>query len=243
MKKVVLHGVCYLCGKQLLMGGKPKKVVCSICGSIHETQILCPDNHFVCQRCHDLEDLEIVENFCSCTVMEDPIKMANALFKNPRISINGREHYYIVVAVLLSAYYNKKKEFEKKKEKLKEARERLEKLHTDGYDAQYICDTSLMAGLFLHLIIGDTNYAAQEWKMCNQIVAKCLDVIAQTSERVCWTRNNFIIILESIHYLREYFSIFVTHGGVECEYTAKNPSCIKTKCPFYMQMRGSDTLL
>jgi hypothetical protein len=113
---------CLICGSDLVYEKQPRERACSICGEKQSTIVACTAGHFVCDRCHSLGALDLIEQFCRTTALEDPLAIACVLMRNPAIKMHGPEHHSLVPAVLLTTYYNHRQASEKKVRALPQAR-------------------------------------------------------------------------------------------------------------------------
>ncbi|NPV01337.1 MAG: SAM-dependent methyltransferase [Brevinematales bacterium] len=233
---------CVICDKKLLRLTSHQKMVCAVCGGIFDTIQACEKGHFVCTGCFNLSALELIEQFCLSSPSEDPIQIAMTLMRNPRIEINSPVHHYLVTAAMLTCYYNKRKEYEIKKTKLHLAKDRARRL-TEGFCNQYgICGAALGNSLFLNMVLPDTELAAEEWKLANLLTSTTLNAIAYQGIPRCCKRNLFLSIINAVEFMRDYLKVIITHGGVDCVFSAMNPYCQKNNCPFYSHPKGTDKL-
>jgi len=54
----------------------------------------------------ELSNLDLIEQVCRTTTLEDPLAIACRIMQRPQISLHGPEHHFLVPAVLIAAYYN-----------------------------------------------------------------------------------------------------------------------------------------
>lgn len=234
---------CALCGSELRDSGIMKKNICSVCGNIYDSGIECAKGHFVCESCDALDVLDFVEKYCVNCASEEPLGTALLLMRSPKFRMHGSEHIYLTVAVLLTAYYNRLKDFEAKRAKLADAKYRLSRMPEMLVNEYGMSSVGLAAGLFVALITNATPQTAREWKMCNLMAAEAYSSIARFNAVRCNKRDVFLVIVECLHFLREYFDQIFTHRGVDCEFTKTNSDCMGPSCPFYAPVFGSEELI
>jgi hypothetical protein len=97
---------CLICGRNLVYSEEPRDLACAVCGEVRSTTAACEAGHFVCDRCHSLEALDLIEQFCITTALEDPLAIACILMRNPAVRMHGPEHHFLVPASLIAAYCN-----------------------------------------------------------------------------------------------------------------------------------------
>jgi hypothetical protein len=117
-----------ICGKELIYLENVEKRGCYYCLEKYDTNVACVDEHFVCEKCYNPPANDLIEQTCINSKLEDPLELSLILMKNSKIKMNGPERHFLVPAVLLSAYHNKKRDYRKKENKIKESRNRAEKI-------------------------------------------------------------------------------------------------------------------
>ena len=117
---------CLLCGKEIVYRKKTTRLKCIYCEKTTTSSTQCINGHFICDRCHSLSAMDIIEKYCNETKMLEPLEMAQFLMRNKVISMHGPEHHYLVPAVLISSFLNARGMPGKKAEALKLARSRAE---------------------------------------------------------------------------------------------------------------------
>jgi len=225
---------CLICGKEITYLKNKKKQQCLYCRETYESDVTCIDGHFVCDKCHSLPANDLIEQTCINSKLEDPLELSLILMKNSKIKMHGPEHHFLVPAVLLSAYYNKKKDYRKKEDKIKEARNRAEKILGGFCGSHGICGAAVGTGIFISLITDATPLSEKEWKLSNQITAENLLTIAELGGPRCCKRDTFLAIIGAVKFLRKHFGFTMkSDKDIHCEFTKLNKECKKTDCMFY----------
>lgn len=225
---------CLICGKEIAYLKNKKKQQCLYCLETYESDVICIDGHFVCDKCHSLPANDLIEQTCINSKLEDPLELSLILMKNPKIKMHGPEHHFLVPAVLLSAYYNKKEDYRKKENKIKESRNRAEKILGGFCGSHGICGAAVGTGIFISLITDATPLSEKEWKLSNQITAENLLSIADYGGPRCCKRDTFLAIIGAVKFLRKHFEFTMNiDKDIHCEFTKLNKECKKTDCMFY----------
>lgn len=225
---------CLICGKELIYLENARNRICYYCLEKYDANVACTDGHFVCDKCHSLPANDLVERTCINSKLEDPLELSLILMKNPKIKMHGPEHHFLVPAVLLSAYYNKMKDFKKKENKIKESRNRAEKILGGFCGSHGICGAAVGTGIFISLITDATPLSEKEWKLSNQITAENLLTIAEWGGPRCCKRDTFLAIIGAKKFLRKYFGFTMKiDKNIHCEFTKFNQECKTTDCMFY----------
>ena len=156
----------------------------------------------MCDRCHGLKGLILIERFCTTGDVCDPIESAIILMNHPEIKMHGPEHHFLVPAVLLAAYYNAAGDREKKGGAIKKARQRSEHV-LGGFCGFYgDCGAAVGTGIFVSVLTGATPLSRNEWRLSNLMTAKSLLDIALHGGPRCCKRNSFLALLQAVGYIQ-----------------------------------------
>jgi hypothetical protein len=225
---------CLVCGKELTYLKSPKHATCVYCGDVHDTDKVCVDGHYVCDRCHRLPAEGIIEKYCTTTTGIDPIAIARTLMKNPAVKLHGPEHHFLVPAALIAAYYNVQGKPDVKGQKIGQAQQRAEMVNGGSCGLLGDCGAAVGTGIFILLVTGATPLSREEWKFSNLITAKSLEQIALRGGPRCCKRNTFLAIRSAADFTREHLGIVMPIATpITCEFPPQNNECLTKDCPFY----------
>ena len=227
---------CLVCGEELIYGNEPAKHECFYCKQASDSNMRCRNGHYVCDKCHSLPAMDLIENYCNSTKSENPLELALTLMRNPNVKMHGPEHHFLVPAVLLAAYYNNKKEYGTKATKLRMAKKRASNV-LGGFCGFYgDCGAAVGTGIFVSLVTGATPVSVAEWKLANLATAKSLLTIAEHGGPRCCKRNTYLALMQAVEFLKEKFGVALeVKKGLECEFFDLNTECLRQSCPFYPQ--------
>ncbi|MHC3129339.1 MAG: SAM-dependent methyltransferase [Candidatus Bathyarchaeota archaeon] len=225
---------CLICGEELVYEKETAPIECFYCHQVYDSNAKCKNGHFVCDKCHSLPAMDLIENYCISSKSEDPLELALTLMRNPNIKMHGPEHHFLVPAVLLAAYYNIKKDYKEKATKIRMAKKRATQI-LGGFCGFYgNCGAAVGTGIFVSLITNATPLSIADWKLANLVTAKSLFVIAHHGGPRCCKRTTFLALLEAADFVKEDFGVsFKTNKELKCEFYPLNNECLKQKCPFY----------
>lgn len=231
---------CLVCGKELIYSKVPADMVCFYCHETHPTQAKCKEGHYICDKCHSLGALDIIETTCIESWLEDPIQLAVALMRNPTVKMHGPEHHFLVPAVLLAVYYNIKKDKTTKAQKIKVARKRAQNI-LGGFCGFYgNCGAAVGTGIFTSLVTEATPLSKKEWQLCNLMTSKSLQTIAMNGGPRCCKRNTYLAIGEAVKFMKKELGMKIkTPQKIQCEFSPLNNECLKSECPFYQKRTKS----
>jgi len=208
---------------------------CQYCGKEYSSNVSCAKGHYICDRCHGLSSLDLIEKYCNSMDSQDPISMAITLMHNPKVNMHGPEHHFLVSAVLLTAYYNAIGERDELSNKLKEARERGSKLLGGSCGYYGACSAGVGTGMFLSLITGTTPVSQEDWNKCHHLTSNSLKNIANVGGPRCCKRSVFISILQAADFLKKEYDVALPVAeSITCEFSHMNNECLGKSCPFFM---------
>jgi len=149
--------------------------------------------------------------------------------------MHGPEHHFVVPPVLLTAYWNARADDGNKREALRKARQRSEKV-LGGFCGFYgDCGTAVGAGIAVSVLTGSTPLSKQEWRLSNLMTGPSLLAIANHGGPRCFKRNSFLAISEAVKFLREHLEIALPlKENIHCAFSSLNKECLNAECPFYV---------
>lgn len=226
---------CMVCGERLVYSEGYVSARCFYCGGAHDTNALCANGHYVCDACHRGTAADLIQRYCLHSDSTAPLELANTLMKNPAVKMHGPEHHFLVPAVLLAAYCNRLNfPSGEKEEKIRLARKRAEDVKGGFCGFHGACGAAIGAGIFVSIIANATPLSGAEWKLCNLVTARCLQVIAMQGGPRCCKRDSFLAITAAAEFLRDEFDVVIDiDQPVQCTFSDLNGECLFEECLFY----------
>lgn len=227
---------CMFCNKDLEYFQDYMDVSCVYCEKEFQANVTCINGHYVCDSCHSMDLLDIIENHCLKTSLDDPMELALEMMNLPNINMHGPEHHYIVPAALVTSYYNILGDEKKKRAKLKVAKMRAKEVKGGMCGFYGSCGAAMGTGIFMSVITEATPLTSESWQDANMMTAKSLTEIAKLGGPRCCKRVLFTSIKEAAKYVDNRFDIKMydyENYNPKCTFKSKNKECIKTKCPYY----------
>jgi hypothetical protein len=201
---------------------------------MYETTATCTNGHFVCDTCHGLSAIEIIERYCCNTDEADPLQQAMQLMRNPAVKMHGPEHHFLVPAVIVSAYCNWTGKSESKTEIILQARKRSADVKGGFCGFHGTCGAAMGAGIACSLITGATPLSHNEWRLSNLMTATSLTAIANAGGPRCCKRDVFITIQNSVAFLNSNLSAGIpVSADPVCTFSHFNRECIGVACRFH----------
>ncbi len=226
---------CMVCGEKLVYSATYVSVSCYYCGAAKETNARCVNGHYVCDACHGASARDLIERYCLHCDSTAPLAMAATLMKSPAVEMHGPEHHFLVPAVLLAAYCNRLNiPGAEKAEKIRVAGMRSEDVKGGFCGFHGACGAAIGAGIFVSILVNATPLSGTEWKLCNQVTARCLQVIADHGGPRCCKRDSFLAITTAAEILVDEFGVSLdTDQPVQCTFSDLNGECLFEGCLYY----------
>ena len=233
MKIPVSHDFgCLICGIDLVYREYKQQSVCALCENELTSDVECSNGHYVCDRCHDLPAIELIEQTCSSSSEIDPMKLVDSLMKHPAIKMHGPEHHFLVPAVLITTYYKVRGE-NPQAEKLAIARKRAEDVKGGFCGFHGTCGAAMGAGIACSILTGSTPLAKDGWRLSNLMTAECLTAIGEAGGPRCCKRNTYLALLVGRDFLIAHLKANLPTGHIPvCSFSANNKECIESDCLF-----------
>ncbi len=149
--------------------------------------------------------------------------------------MHGPEHHFLVPAVLLAAYCSRVSiPAGEKAEKIRAAGKRSEDIKGGFCGFHGACGAAIGAGIFMSILANATPLSGTEWRLCNQVTACCLQVIADHGGPRCCKRDSFLAITTAAEFLLDEFGVSLDTGQpVQCTFSDLNGECLFEECLYY----------
>ena len=221
---------CLICGEELLYSTtKNATEQCLICGLSFETNVICPNGHFICDACHSMDILGKVEQLLIGSSEKNPVALAQKVFELPELNTHGPEHDSIVPAVMLTAYQNASGA--RDAAQIREAIKRGRDVPGGSCGFNGNCGAAVGAGITTSIIEGATPLSSAARGHANRSTGYALIEISKYGGPRCCKRES-ILTIESFMRNTNYFDSSEKSDYV-CHQSAKNKECIGRKCPYF----------
>ena len=223
---------CLLCGKPLVYWPEAKTQVCALCGRAFESNCACEDGHFVCDDCHRAGAEAFFLPLLLSSAEKDPLLLFEQVVALPRVHMHGPEHHCIVPCVLLTAYRNCGGELELDKA-LREALRRSKQVPggTCGYWG--VCGAAAGAGIYMSILLGSSPVHKDAWPIPQQLVADCLQKLAEVGGPRCCKRTGRLCITLAAQRTADWLGVEMPLSEPRCRYMRQNRECIGRDCPYF----------
>lgn len=224
---------CLICSADLVYSEQTQVMTCSFCSNEVSTNARCTNGHFICDACHGLGALDLIEQACLASAETDPLSLAASLMRNPAVNMHGPEHHFLIPAVLIAVYCNVNGK-EDKAAKLAVARERAGDVKGGFCGFHGTCGAAMGAGIACSVLTGATPLSKVEWRLANLITASCLTAIAEAGGPRCCKRNTSLALIVGRDFLNQHIQAGMPASfSPVCSFSAKNKECPKSGCRFF----------
>jgi hypothetical protein len=225
---------CLVCGSRLEYLNKSRTSRCSLCGESFETDVICVNSHFVCDRCHGSDAVPLIRRICENSTGLDPLRLASDIMTSPAVKMHGPEHHFLVPAVLLTAYANVTGNLENKDEWIEKAEKRSARVPGGFCGTHGICGAAIGAGIFISVITGATPLSEEEWKLGNLMTAEILSLIAEYGGPRCCKRDSFLAIIAGSEFIKKHLGVEIpVDESQRCNFYDMNRECLMERCRFF----------
>lgn len=221
---------CMVCGLELYCSPEVSvRAKCYYCGKEYITNTFCIEGHYVCDKCHSIDILKLVDQICNDSDLSDPAELALQIFDLKMLHMHGPEYHSIVPAVLVTAYLNSI--LKRDTAAIREAISRGEKIFGGVCGTHGACGACIGVGVAYSIIHKVTPFSKEKRGEANRMTALALMAISEYGGPRCCKRDCMI----AIETAKQHFGVFdnSVQSRYKCSQFMNNHMCIHNDCPFY----------
>jgi len=224
---------CGICGKPLIYGSEAKENSCVFCGKESQTNIYCPDGHYICDACHQSEALDVLKQVLETTTSKDPQHIFEVAVSHPSVPMHGPEHHAIVPASIIAAVRNAG--YHVPDNAVEKAIARGAKV-PGGWCGYYgDCGAAVGAGIAVSVLTGATPLTGKQRSLAMEATSYALSTLIDDQPRCC-KRMSRKAIEAAVEFLKDRLDISLDAAKlVSCNYSYRNKECSKDKCAYYSE--------
>ncbi|MBT3364007.1 MAG: radical SAM protein [Chloroflexi bacterium] len=223
---------CGVCGIPLIYQATPISKSCIFCGEIHNTNIYCPEGHYVCDSCHSAEAIQILRNVLNSSNSTNPVEILETILAHPALPLHGPEHHSIVPAVIVAAVKNTG--YSVPEEAIEQAIKRGTKVPGGWCGFYGACGAAIGVGIAISIIKEATPLTGKPRSLAIEATSNALSNMVDGHPRCC-KRSSRRSIEIAIKFLQEELDIKLGNNQpMACSYSERNKECVKAKCAYYM---------
>ena len=232
---------CMLCGAELVYDNQAREQACHFCGSRQQTNSRCREGHFICDRCHQEEGLEVIRHICLERSEQDMIRLLTIIRSHPAVPMHGPEHHALVPGVILAAFRNSGGRISH--ETIGAGIERGAGIPGGACGFWGSCGAAIGAGIAASLILDATPLTPHPRQQAQEFGARVLAAIGGIRGGRCCQRETWLALTTTARLAPQYFGISLRADSViHCSQYRQNRECIQKQCPLWNQRLEADRL-
>lgn len=213
-------------------------MVCHFCGRREQGHISCPNNHYICDHCHNQDALRVIENLVYTTGSTAPQDIAELAMSFPGLPMLGCQHAYIAGGALMAALKNAIAD-RFSNDDIKEVLHRTRQQAHGGYcGLTGVCGIVPAIGAVFAVLTGSKCGTDAEQRRTMEAVSRVSRVITDLTGPSCCKAYVRVALAVAVAFLKENFAISLPTGKQPvCWAGPRHPhGCRQERCPF----QGSD---
>ncbi|MDK2805743.1 MAG: hypothetical protein PWQ94_907 [Thermoanaerobacterium sp.] len=217
---------CMICGKPLMYLEKPVLKKCEYCGTEELTLAHCMDGHYVCDKCHAKDGIEVIKDYCLSTNSKDPMEIVENIMSDARIPMHGPEHHALVPAAIVAAYKNLTGKASD--DDVLEAINRGKEIPGGACGYYGACGAGVGIGVAISVIYKATPLTPLKRTKAHLAVASALKSIGEAGGARCCKKCTRISIEEAVEFFEKELNVkFPTtfERTDDCNYSKRNREC------------------
>ena len=222
---------CGICGNPLTYAVEPVSMDCVFCAESHSALMYCPEGHYICDSCHQLEAIDALRYLLESTKSSDPLEILESVMSHPSVSMHGPEHHAMVPAAIVAAVRNAGHTVPDGA--IEEALSRGAKVPGGWCGFYGACGGALGVGIAVSVLNRATPLTGKERSLANEATAFALSKMLDGHPRCC-KRESRNGVEAAVEFLRERMGVALTVGQpLPCHYSERNRECPKAGCYYY----------
>ncbi|MDO8947698.1 MAG: DUF5714 domain-containing protein [Desulfocapsaceae bacterium] len=225
---------CMCCGEELHYFTEPRKMACHYCGQTRFADGCCTKEHFVCNRCHQENGLEVIKSICTTTKEQDLIRLLKLIRSHPSIPMHGPEHHAMIPGILLACYRNCGGAISSKE--ILTAINRGADVPGGVCGFWGACGAAIGIGIGVATIFSATPLTPGPRQLAQEFSGRILMALAAHKGSRCCQRETYIALTETARLSTEMLSVSLrTEAELHCNQYLHNKECIRKQCPLWEQ--------
>ncbi|HEX7715437.1 MAG TPA: DUF5714 domain-containing protein [Bacillota bacterium] len=220
---------CRICGAELVYQEHSFQAHCEICGLQLDTSVSCKNGHYVCDGCHRGDILSRVERICRETELQDPVLLAQEIFRLPGLNMHGPEYHSIVPAIIVAAYENTI--HNKRFGDIRTAIQRGKAIPGGTSGSHGACGAAIGLGIAYSILNQVTPLSRESRGQANRLTAAALTAIAKYDGPRCCKREAVGVLETAKQFLPGFNGL--PQSSYVCSQFSKNKGCLGERCPYF----------
>lgn len=223
--------ICGVCGVPLVNSPEDVPVKCGICGREAKIRLSCPNGHYVCPECSNLEIPQVLEKVISSSKSKSPGEILELVMAHPKLSMHGPDHHYIIPIVIIAAAKNAG--YEVPVEAIQEAMQRGLQVPGGWCGFCGACGAAVGMGIATSALTMATPVNGKKRSLAIEATSVALARMTDNAPRCC-KKAGRIAMETAVDFLNAKIGTKLEKGKTPvCTYSARNKECVKQACKYY----------
>jgi MoaA/NifB/PqqE/SkfB family radical SAM enzyme/ubiquinone/menaquinone biosynthesis C-methylase UbiE len=223
---------CIRCGSQLVYLEQNLEKTCCYCGSIFPANAVCEKGHFVCDKCHNGDAVEMTKHICLTTRETDMVDLMNVIRSHPLIPLHGPEHHFAVPGVMVATYRNLGGNVNH--QDIITAIDRGKRVPGGTCGFWGACGAPLGAGIAFGTMLKSNPIKPVERQIVQKITGKIIDELGMLQASRCCQRETWTTLKMAALFSIEFLPVPLrAEGSTRCFQKKFNKECPGNPCPYF----------
>ncbi|MBT8762591.1 hypothetical protein KFV02_01420 [Desulfohalobiaceae bacterium Ax17] len=227
-----------VCGSQLEYLNHAVELQCSSCGRLETGHIRCPNNHYVCDICHNQQAIKTIKEICLSAKSKNPFEIAEQIMALSQFPMLGCHHAFVAAGALMTAIRNEGT-IRVADEQIEEAFNRTERQAIGGYcGLTGVCGIVPAIGACFSILLGSKCGTDKEQRLTMEVVSKIVHAITELTGPSCCKAYVRTALENAVHFLKDNFKIclMLPSTPIQCNSINQHPhGCRGMKCPYFSE--------
>ncbi len=213
-----------------------REFTCYHCGKKEIGNISCPNDHYICDRCHGKDLFDTIQEYLMTTPSQNPFEVAEHLMSLDTVPMLGCENAWIAAGALMVSLKNQGS-ITVTNDQIREALNRTRMQAIGGYcGLTGVCGIAPAIGACFSVMLGAACPKDRETAVTMRVVGKIVNAIADQTGPCCC--KNFVrtALSEAIKAVEEYLRVTLPMPvkTLICNDSTRHPhGCRESKCLYF----------
>ncbi len=223
---------CMVCGAPLVYTSHPEQNRCQYCGSIFAANNVCENGHYVCDRCHSENAVDVIRRICLSSDETDMIRLFQRIRLHPAVPMHGPEYHAMVPGVILAAYRNLGGDVPERT--IEAGIDRGRSVAGGFCGFMGVCGAAVGVGVAFSLLVDANPTKAAERKLVQGATQAALGEIARLDAARCCQRDCWIALTKAAELSASLLPVTLkAESRIVCAQWRRNKECLGTTCPLH----------
>lgn len=223
---------CMVCGAPLIYHTTEQTATCHFCGKTLHSNACCEQGHFVCDRCHTGDALELIEHLCAASTETNPVTLFHEFRRHPSFPLHGPQYHALVPGLIMACLRNAGHPVTD--EQIRSGVQRGGEVSGGSCGYMGVCGAAIGVGIAFSVLLEATPLKGGARQEVQQIVQQVLAEIAGYKAARCCQRDCWIALRTGMRIAGEMYGIALQEvEPFACTQMARNKECLGVDCPLW----------